>query len=413
MVSNEKRKPTAPVRLLRTRPWLRSAQLDGAVLAFGTSIGLSPPLLPARYIALGGSARDYATGVTAFSATQIVGSLYSGPACARFGGEVVLSVLCFGTALSLILTIAARRPAELIVLRGMAGMFGGVLAVTRTLRADAGRASLARTSSMYASGLSLGPLLVAAVAAKGNIAPAFGTAAVMCGLMGASGMVLRRPRNSPGAGATELSGPQPWGLFPTTSIGEGVWLSRAAASQFLASFAFAAGFTVFPLLARERHGLQPQTLGALFGVTSATCAMGVYHASSWLTRHVGSAAASRLAQIQLAVAVAALGWTRRRTVLFMAFVAQALAFQVSETCLSLAASASGDQGLASRAQGVLQAALATGRLCSPLVCTALYEASKRWESVEAWAIVGEGALPFFVVAVLSLCGAALVPSSRS
>ncbi|KAG8470047.1 hypothetical protein KFE25_006502 [Diacronema lutheri] len=408
-----------------------------SLVAFFVAVGVCSPMLPDHYVRLGSTASRYGQGVAAYSAAQLVGGITMGAASDWLGHRPVLVVASLGTAASLLMCTAVRSPTNLVAVRAVSGLFAGIVAVARGA-VGAGVAErerplrIAELSAAGSLGLTLGPLLVALLGSNGRIGLVFGIAAALNLLSAAASARLMRPVDSARAASEARDGAacarQARGA---RTARDGAACARPAragrrivaqqrgdrfsqplaqlmACAFTCSFAFTAGFSTYPLLAQRRYGFGAAQLGVLYAAVSATNAFALPHISRNAVARLGARGTARAAQALLGVAIAAVPLAPSRALHVCAFGLHVIAFQLADGCLASLASAASARGEQGRAQGMLQAATAAARICSPLVCARLFSASLAIDSAGPWRPCANGAMPFIFAGAGAMLCAALV-----
>lgn len=404
---------------------IRQAELNQqcmklSVAAYYTAVGVCSPMLPDRYVSLGSTASRYGQGVAAYSAAQLGGAFSMGVASDRLGHKPVLILASLGTAVTLFASAFVADPNHLIAMRGLSGLFGGIVSVARGAvgagAAETERAGqIAGLSAASSFGLTLGPLLVALLGTGGRVRLVFGAAAALnllsaiatCALMPAAGThgaagapaqrrarQIRAPTRAGARAAGELS-------------------ALLVACAFVCSFAFTAGFSTYPLLARRRYGFGARELGLLYASASASNALSLPAISRRAVRQLGLRGAGRLAQVVLGCAIGGVALAPSRAAHLCAFWTHVAAYQLADSSFASLASLESGPRQQGRAQGVMQAATSAGRVCSPLVCAALFTASLGLErGGPLGALLAEGNLPFVLVGAAAALSAALLPRGR-
>lgn len=389
-----------------------------SVATFYLAVGVCSPMLPDRYVSLGSTASRYGQGVAAYSAAQLAGAVAMGMASDHVGHKLVLIVSSVGTALTVFASAFVRDASHLVAMRSLSGLFGGTVAVARgavgTGVVEAERAGrIADLSAASSLGLTIGPLIVALLGGSGRVRLVFGTAAALNLLSALALSVLMWPVAPPAlrgtAAPTQRRARQRLAARPAEARVQSKLPVQLAACAFICSFAFTAGFSTYPLLAKRRFGFGAQELGMLYAAVSATNALSLPTISRCAARWLGVHRTGRLAQVTLGCAISAVALAPSRTAQLLAFGCHVVAFQLADSSFASLASLASGREQQGRVQGVMQAAISAGRVCSPLICAALYSASFRIDPRGASGLLAGGNLPFVLVGTVAALCAVFVP----
>ncbi len=232
--------------------------------------GLMIPVLPVYVETLGAGAAAAGAAVTAFGVGRLVINVPAGMASNRWNQRALLVGGVLFVAAATAVTGFVGSIEQLLAARLLTGVGGGIVITTgQAMLSHTDPARLGRTMSLLQgfqmAGSSMGPAFGGFLVIVGPSLPY-----VVCGgllvMLALAGSVLRLPnRREHGATSGGGTGPKPrsvWSLslVAVSLVGLTVFLVRFGGQQFL-----------FPVLAYERAGLTPTTLGlAITGATAVT-----------------------------------------------------------------------------------------------------------------------------------------------
>lgn len=243
--------------------------LNALVLICFMDLFIQLPVMGPLALSLGANSFQIGLTVGMYSLTNMVGNMLAGFWIDRHGGKRVLLAGLVATAGILLLYTAVRQPAELLAVRVLHGLFGGLLVpsaftlVSRVASArDQGR-SMALSGAAVGVAAILGPALAGIMKASAGLDWLFITASVL--LASGGGLVLLGKLHdnrvqSEGQGATSASAKQ---AFMATLRNESV--ATAYYGAFALMFAMGALTYSLPLKA-EALGLPDQAAGLMLSV---------------------------------------------------------------------------------------------------------------------------------------------------
>ncbi|WP_178022550.1 MFS transporter [uncultured Paenibacillus sp.] len=243
--------------------------LNALVLICFMDLFIQLPVMGPLALSLGANSFQIGLTVGMYSLTNMVGNMLAGFWIDRHGGKRILLAGLVATAGILLLYTAVRQPAELLAVRVLHGLFGGLLVpsaftlVSRVASArDQGR-SMALSGAAVGVAAILGPALAGIMKASAGLDWLFITASVL--LASGGGLVLLGKLHdnrvqSEGQGATSASSKQ---AFMATLRNESV--ATAYYGAFALMFAMGALTYSLPLKA-EALGLPDQAAGLMLSV---------------------------------------------------------------------------------------------------------------------------------------------------
>jgi DHA1 family tetracycline resistance protein-like MFS transporter len=261
----------------------RSALLVVCLAVFVDMLGFGVilPALPFRAAHLGGGGGWVGAVLTAYAAAQFVSAPILGGLSDRYGRRRILLLSLVGSTLCLALAGWAPSLGWLLAVRALAGGFGGSIAVGQAYAVDLSSAR-ERTQALGLVGASIGLGFVVGPAIGGALAAAgLGFAGICLVAAGIAAVNLALglrllPVDSPLPAATVPRPPAPRSPARTAGallsgrlagLREGLSL-RGLRPVLLAAFSTTAAFagmeTTFALLGRDRFGIGPAGIGAVF-----------------------------------------------------------------------------------------------------------------------------------------------------
>ena len=234
--------------------------------------GIILPTLPFEATRLGGSGVWVGALLTAYAVAQFLSAPVLGSLSDRFGRRRLLLLSLAGSMVSLALTGLAGSLMTLLLVRLVAGGFGGAIAVAQAYVVDLAEAkdrtrALGLVGASVGLGFVFGPAIGAGLAALGlGFAGVSLVAAGVAAINLALGVaLLPRTAVAAGEGTPVRLGRAPRARLETlrTALRRRS-LRPTLLAMFAVTFAFAGMETTFALLGARRFGLTPAGLGLVF-----------------------------------------------------------------------------------------------------------------------------------------------------